>query len=62
MKAASSFSEGALRGLRAIADLGGLRRRVLVYLGLRRMRTADGIDILPLAHFLDLVATGSLTE
>ena len=47
-------------GLRAIAELGSLRRRVLVYLGPRRLRTDDGIDVLPLRTFFDELASGRL--
>jgi uncharacterized protein len=39
-------------GLRAIADLEGIRRRILVFLGDRPFRTEDGIDVLPVAGFL----------
>jgi predicted AAA+ superfamily ATPase len=44
--------EADLRGLRAVAELPGLRRRVVVYRGERPQRTADGIDLLPVAAFL----------
>lgn len=47
-------------GLRAIAALPRLVRRVLVYLGDRPMRTEDGIDVWPLQDWLDAVATGQL--
>lgn len=60
VKAQSRFSRPQLTGLRAIADLPKLRRRVLVYLGPRALRTEDGIDIWPLDRFFDAVATGSL--
>jgi len=60
VKTAVRFSEPLLKGLRAIADLRGLRRRVLLYLGDRRLRTPDGIEILPLRAFLDEVEGGTL--
>ncbi len=47
-------------GLKAIADLPGLRRRAAVFLGDRPFRTADGIDALPVAHFLDELSGGRL--
>ena len=47
-------------GLRAIASLRGLSRRILLYLGSRRLRTDDGIDVWPLATWLDALATGRL--
>ena len=49
-----------LKGLRAVAELPGLRRRAVVYPGARRMRTADGIEIWPLAQFLQVLQTGDL--
>jgi predicted AAA+ superfamily ATPase len=52
VKAAKRFAERGLRGLRAIAELPGVGRRIVVYLGDRRMRTSDGIEVLPLAAFL----------
>lgn len=51
VKAATTLHDEHSRGLRAVADLPRLARRVLVYLGDRKMRTADGIDVLPLAAF-----------
>ncbi len=60
VKATERFSEGAARGLRAISGLPGLARRILVHLGGRRQRTADGIEILPLTEFLALVEGDSL--
>jgi len=60
VKASRQFSDRGLRGLRAIAALPGVRRRIVVYLGERRMRTADGIDVLPLCDFLHQVEQGRL--
>jgi predicted AAA+ superfamily ATPase len=60
VKTAPRYSEPLGKGLRAIAGLRGLRRRILVYLGERRLRTADGIDILPLRAFLDELQAGAL--
>ena len=47
-------------GLRAVADLKGVVRRVLLYLGSRRLRTADGIDVWPLSTWLQAVANDEL--
>ena len=44
--------EADFRGLRAIADLPGVTRRLLVYRGDRRQKTADGIEVLPVAALL----------
>jgi predicted AAA+ superfamily ATPase len=60
VKAQRRFSTRQLSGLRAIAELPSLSRRVLVYLGDRPLRTEDGIDILPLDEFLAQVADGTL--
>jgi predicted AAA+ superfamily ATPase len=56
IKSQSKFSSGQLSGLRAIADLPRLVRRVLVYLGDRPLKTEDGIDVWPLSTFLAAVA------
>jgi len=60
VKGGRQVADRALRGLRAIANLPVVRRRIAVYLGERRMKTADGIEILPLEVFLRLVETGAL--
>ncbi len=48
------------RGRRAISDLPGLRRRILVYLGPQPLVTQDGIEVWPLAHFARALAEGTL--
>ena len=60
IKAQSRFSTPQLAGLRAIADLPRLVRRVLVYLGGRRLKTEDGIDVWPLDDFLKALAGATL--
>jgi predicted AAA+ superfamily ATPase len=60
VKARPRVSAAELVGLRAIGHLGGLVRRILLYLGSRRLRTDDGIDIWPVAAWLDAVAEGRL--
>ena len=40
------------KGLKAIADLNGIKRRILVYQGRQSIRTSDGIDVLPVEDFL----------
>lgn len=52
VKATPRYSNPMIEGLKAISPLKGLQRRILVYLGDRRLRVSDGIDILPLAAFL----------
>ena len=49
-----------LRGLRALAELPRVRRRLVVCRGDRRQKTADGIDILPVPAFLAELERSSL--
>jgi uncharacterized protein len=60
VRAAPRNAPHELGGLRAIANLPRLVRRVLVYLGDRRLRTDDGIDVWPLNDWLEAVASGRL--
>jgi predicted AAA+ superfamily ATPase len=60
VKAQARFSSPQLTGLRAIADLPHLARRILVYLGERRLRTEDGIEIWPLEELLARLSGGQL--
>jgi len=52
VKAKEALTAGDLRGLRAVADLRGVRRRLVVFLGGRPYRTEDGIEALPVPEFL----------
>ena len=45
VKAGERYNTAMLKGLRAIADLPGLARRILTYRGRHSFRTEDGIDI-----------------
>jgi uncharacterized protein len=60
VKATRTVRPADLRGLRAIADLPGLRRRVLVYLGRERLVMPDGIEAWPFADFARALAEGKL--
>ncbi|HZK16330.1 MAG TPA: DUF4143 domain-containing protein [Solirubrobacterales bacterium] len=60
VKAGRRVQSQHMAGLRAIADLPGLRRRVLVHRGDRPTRTEDGIDAWPVATFLEALEGGSL--
>lgn len=60
VKSSARVAAEELAGLRAVADLRGLERRVLVYLGERELQTEDGIDVWPLARFTAAVAEGAL--
>jgi len=60
VKKTGSTSPRNLVGLRAIAELPGLRRRILLYLGSVRLETEDGIDVLRLEDFLAELENGTL--
>ena len=60
VKATDRYHTGLLRGLRLLDALPGVARRILVYTGDRRFRSADGIEIWPARHFADQVAAGGL--
>ncbi len=51
-KATERIRDEHFRGLRAIADLNGLKNRIVVYMGEKVLRTEDGIDVWPWAHFV----------
>lgn len=53
VKARESPAGRDFAGLRAIASLDGVRRRILVCLGERPYRTEDGIDVLSVPAFLE---------
>ena len=48
------------KGLRAITGMKGLRRRIVVYTGSERLRTQDGIEVLPALEFAHILAEGKL--
>ena len=60
VKSGNMFSEKWCKGLRAIADLKGLRRRIIVYPQGHVMRTEDGIDGMPFEHFSEQLAENGL--
>ena len=45
VKAAERYNTAMLKGMRAIAELPGLTRRILAYRGRHSFRTEDGIDV-----------------
>ncbi len=53
VKAARRIHPGDMGGLRAIGELSGLRRRILIHRGDRPTRTEDGIDAWPVETFLE---------
>lgn len=51
VKAKTQVFPDDFKGLKAVSDLSSVKRRILIYLGNRKRRTKDGIDIWPFAHF-----------
>ncbi|MCY4665552.1 MAG: DUF4143 domain-containing protein, partial [Acidimicrobiaceae bacterium] len=60
VKAAERYNTTMLKGLRALADLDCLTRRVLVYRGRRSFSTEDGIDVWPLDTLHDALKADRL--
>ncbi len=52
IKSAKVVRDVDLRGLRAVAELPRVRRRLVVFGGERRQTTTDGIEVLPVREFL----------
>lgn len=57
-KASRRWRPEFAKGLRAIAELPEVSRRIVVYLGSRTLRMDDGVEVLPLERFLDDLAAG----
>lgn len=53
VKAARRVHPGDLSGLRAVGELPGLRRRILVHRGERPTMSEEGIDVWPVETFLE---------
>ncbi|MCU0727713.1 MAG: DUF4143 domain-containing protein [Planctomycetes bacterium] len=60
VKASRVVAPVDLKGLRTIADLKGVRRRIVVFLGERPHETADGIEVLPIGDFLHELDSGAV--
>ena len=60
VKSTTRYHTGLLKGLRAVAALPRLARRVLVYAGRGAFASSDGIDVWPADRFADAVAAGRL--
>ncbi|MBI2378800.1 MAG: ATP-binding protein [Deltaproteobacteria bacterium] len=60
VKSSNRIEDRDLRGLRAVAELPGVRRRLVVSSGARAGITADGIELVPLEDFLALVQSSTL--
>jgi predicted AAA+ superfamily ATPase len=60
VKASKRFERSMSQGLRAIAALPGVVRRVLVYAGERSLRVDEGIEIWPIWRLSETLALGRL--
>lgn len=60
VKSGNRFNEKWCRGLRAVRELPGLRRRLIVYPAGPALETEDGIEVRSFASFADLVARDML--
>jgi len=60
VKSGNTFAEAWCKGLRVLADLEGVCRRIVVYPQGPALQTADGIEILPFAQFANLLAADAL--
>ncbi len=54
------WNNNDLKGLMAISDLKGIKRRILVTNGQRKMRLESGIEVLPFEKFNSLLAENNL--
>jgi hypothetical protein len=59
-KSSARNSPALTTGLRAIADLPRLVRRIPVFTGARPLTTPEGIEVWPIRRFLDVFAAGKL--
>jgi len=58
VKAKRSLAPRDFAGLKVIAELKGVRRRIVVFLGERSYNTEDGIEALPAGEFVKELAAG----
>ena len=60
VKSGGTLSRAWCTGLRAVADLDGLRRRIIVYPDGPELRTEDNIEVMPFMVFSNLLADDDL--
>ena len=58
VKARGRLDPAAFAGLKAVAELSGVSRRILIYLGGHRFRHETGVEVLPFASFLEELEKG----
>ena len=61
-KSGNTFTDAWCKGLRAVAPLKGLKRRIVVYPHGPAMRTSDGIDVMPFQQFAGQLASNKLWD
>jgi predicted AAA+ superfamily ATPase len=62
VKISRQINKGHLKGLRAIGELKGLKKKILVYPGERKMETEDKIEIWPFDFFHQALENGNLWD
>ncbi len=60
VKSATRYDTTLLKGLRAIQELPGLARSLLLHGGQRSFATSDGIEVWPISRFSEALAEGAL--
>ena len=60
VKSGRTFTESWCKGLRAVASIPGLRRRIIVYPDGPQLKTQDGIEVLPFELFSDQLVEGTM--
>jgi predicted AAA+ superfamily ATPase len=60
VKSGNTYTESWCKGLRAVVQLKGLRRRIIVYPRGPVLQTKDGIEVMPLHQFAGLLAADLL--
>ncbi|RME58800.1 MAG: ATP-binding protein [Candidatus Dadabacteria bacterium] len=58
VKSSKTVSKKDFQGLKAISDLKGLKRKIIVYLGKDKQKTHSGIEILPITDFIKEIQKG----
>lgn len=62
VKSGRQFTKTWCGGLRAVSELAGLKRRLIVYPTGPTLRTEDGIEVVPFQHFSQMLADNALWE
>lgn len=59
-KSATTFSRSQLSGMKAIAELPGVVRRIIVYTGQEELRLSDGLHVWPVQRLLEALENDTL--